>query len=142
MYGYYMNTWSPVRELERLHREMDRLFNVHAAEAETYPAVNIWSSNDEVVVTAELPGVEPKDIDIAVSGNQLTLKGERKAAEMAQDVVCHRCERGMGSFMRTISLPFDVEADKVCATSKNGVLTIKLPRAEATKPRKISITAG
>jgi HSP20 family protein len=122
---------------------MNRLFEGTGTRAGSeYPLLNVWSNNDEVVVTAELPGVAPADLDIQVVRDQLTLSGERKAEEPSDDVVCHRSERGSGRFARTVRLPFVVEQEKVSAKYEKGVLTITLPRSEVTKPKTIQIEAA
>ena len=107
-----------------------------------YPAMNVWTNEDGAVVTAELPGVEPDNINIAVTGDTLTLKGSRTPEELKEGEQYHRRERGHGQFTRTFQLPFQVEAEKVEANFEKGVLSITLPRAEAEKPRKIAIKAG
>jgi HSP20 family protein len=135
---------SSVREMERLRQEMNRLFDQVDRGPGTgvitgYPAMNIWSDADGVVVTAELPGVKLQDLDIAVQGNTLTLNGNRSRPEMGEDVVVHRQERGYGQFRRVLQLPFEVAADQVEAAYEHGVLRIQLPRAESAKPRKITV---
>ena len=135
-------SWDPFSEFRTLQREMNRLFSGYTPEQAAYPALNLWSNGDEAVVTAELPGVDPADISLNVVKNQLTIEGERKAETLEEDVVRHRAERGTGRFVRTIGLPFDVENEKVAASYKHGVLKITLPRAEATKPKRIEIAAG
>ena len=95
-----------------------------------------------MVLAAELPGVAPADLDIQVLRDQLTLSGERKPDETSDAVVCHRSERGSGRFARTVRLPYQVEQGKVSAKYEKGVLTITLPRSEATKPKTIQIEAA
>ena len=136
------SSWDPFAELRTLQREMNRVFETRGTGATAYPALNLWSNSEEAVVTAELPGVDPGKVDINVVRNQLTIEGEREAEVPGEDVVRHRSERGAGRFTRTIRLPFEVENDQVKATYKHGVLTISLPRAEATKPRKIEIASA
>jgi HSP20 family protein len=105
----------------------------------SFPPVNVWEDADQVMVEAELPGIDPKELEIHVSGgNQLTLKGERKPFTPEKGVV-HRQERGFGSFSRVVTLPFDVDPDKVDARFENGVLLIKLGKHESAKPRKITV---
>ncbi len=129
----------PFTDMRQLQREMNRLFERVEPAAASFPAVNIWSRGDELVVTAELPGVVPADMNITVEGDQLTLRGERKLQEPAKEVVCHRCERGSGTFLRVIQLPFEVESGQVKARFRQGVLSVTLPRAEASKPKQITI---
>ncbi|MFN2110158.1 MAG: Hsp20/alpha crystallin family protein [Anaerolineae bacterium] len=138
---------SPWNELERLRREMNRVFANLPASSESritpgYPAMNVWTNEDGVVVTAELPGIDPDALDIAVVENTLTLSGEREPVELGEGEVYHRRERGYGKFTRSFQLPFNVEADKVQAVYEKGVLNITLPRAEADKPRKIIVKAA
>ncbi len=141
----YRTIYSPsvLSEMERLQREMNRLFEGvvprRLRSAPSYPAMNVWSNQDGALITAEVPGVQPEHIDISVVGETLTLTGERLAPEVGEDARYHRQERGYGKFSRSIELPFRVDADQVQATFNQGVLQIRLPRAEEDKPRKISV---
>ena len=141
-YGYsFTNPW---REMERLRREMNRLFDDSYAgsggrTAPNYPAMNIWTNEEGAVVTAELPGLSPDEIDIAVVGDMLTLTGERPALELPEEAKYHRRERNFGKFSRSFQLPFNVEVEKVEAVFKNGILHLSLPRAEVEKPKKITV---
>ncbi len=136
-------TPSVLSEMERLQREMNRLFEGvvprRLRSAPSYPAMNVWSNQDGALITAEVPGVQPEHIDISVVGETLTLTGARLAPEVGEDARYHRQERGYGKFSRSIELPFRVDADQVQATFNQGVLQIRLPRAEEDKPRKISV---
>ncbi len=109
------------------------------AQAAEYPAINVFGSSDDVVVTAELPGMDPKALDITVEDKVLTMRGRRQADELAKGERYHRQERGQGAFARAVSLPHRVASDKVSASYKSGVLTITLPMAEEDKPRKIEV---
>jgi HSP20 family protein len=138
---YSQNPW---REIERMQREMDHLTNGLSyfsgpRVAPSFPAMNVWLNEEGAVVTAELPGVNPEDIDISVVGETLTLTGSRQPAELKEGEKYHRRERGYGKFTRTFQLPFGVEADKVEAKFDKGILHIFLPRAEVEKPRKIAV---
>ncbi len=145
-----MTRWQPYADLwgkmSQLRDEMDRLFESFGLGdggwptlAVAYPAVNVWDDSDHVYAEAELPGMELNDLEIYVtSGNQLTIKGERKPWTPGQGV-WHRQERGFGSFSRLIELPYDVDAERVEARFHNGVLTITMPKSEAAKPRKITV---
>jgi HSP20 family protein len=132
--------------MDRLQREMDRLFNTSSRGrtqvAPSYPAVNLWGNADGVLLTAELPGVKPEDIDINIVGETLTLSGSRQPDESGENVEYHRRERGYGKFSRTLQMPFQIDANKVDANFKNGVLTLTLPRSEAEKPKKITVKTG
>jgi HSP20 family protein len=132
-------TW---REMDRLRREMDRLFSSMGEGldvAPCYPAVNAWTSENGVVVSAELPGVKPEAIEVSVVNDTLTLSGARQPEDLPEGARYHRRERGCGDFNRSFQLPFPVEANKVEANYENGVLHVFLPRAEADKPKKIEI---
>ena len=134
--------WDSLTGINRLQREMNRLFENFSANAyEAYPPMNIWSNDSEVIINAELPGVDPAEIDISVQGAQLTIQGQRKLNEMAEGAISHRRERGGGRFVRTIRLPYEADESKVKASYKNGVLAITVPRSEQSKPKKISISA-
>jgi len=110
--------------------------------APSFPALNIWSNEDELIITAEVPGINPEDLDISVVGDSLTLKGAREVEELEEGARYHRQERGYGNFSRTVQLPFPVDIDSVNAKFTNGVLEINLPRAEADKPRKIAVKSA
>jgi len=133
------------REMDRLQKEMNRLFENYAPtrrSASGYPAMNVWANENGALVTAEVPGVRPDDIDVSVVGETLTLSGMRSMEEMNEGARYHRQERGYGKFTRTLQLPFAVDVNKIEATFKNGVLNVELPRAEADKPRKISVKSA
>ena len=131
----------PFQDLYRLQREVNRLFSDVTEPAERFPALNLWSSDDEAVVMVELPGVDPKKVDLSVVGHVLTLQGERAEEPGVKAEAYHRRERSTGAFARSVRLPFDVESDKVQARYEHGVLRITLPRKESTKPRRIAIAA-
>jgi HSP20 family protein len=132
--------------MDQLQREMNRLFDAtskgHLFNSPSYPAINIWANEDGQLISAEMPGVKLDDINIDVTGDALSISGERNPDEVAKDASYHRRERNYGSFSRTIQLPFVVDTNNAEATFANGVLLIKLPRAEADKPRKIEIKIG
>lgn len=128
----------PFAEMQRLQREVNRLFS-HAQAESDYPAVNVWANDHEVVLTAEIPGVDPAKVELTVHEDHVTLKGEREAEKVADDVTCHRAERSTGAFVRSFRLPYDISSDQVTATSRHGVLTVRLPRAEASKPKHITV---
>jgi HSP20 family protein len=144
MYRKFENN-SIWNEMDRLQREMNLLSSMFSprrqAASQSFPAINLWSNEDSAVVTVEIPGVKNEDLDIMITGDTLTLKGSREPNAMAADAVPHRQERGCGQFIRSIKMPFPVEADKVNASLKKGVLQIHLPRAASDKPRKISVSA-
>jgi HSP20 family protein len=136
----YRGWRSPWHDLERLRRDMNRVFADLPREARwgvapEYPAMNLWTDENNAVLTAELPGVVPDDIDVSVEDEMLTLRGSRRPEELGE-------ERRFGAFTRTFRLPFRVDANKVEATFQSGVLSVVLPRAEADLPRKIAVKTG
>ncbi|MBI9043764.1 MAG: Hsp20/alpha crystallin family protein [Anaerolineaceae bacterium] len=141
------STPSMWREMNHMRNQMNRLFRdansfrfaTSAAESSNYPAVNIWTNEDGQIVTAELPDVDVKDLEITIAGQELTLSGTRKNIELVENAQYHRQERSCGEFQRKLELPHPVEASKVSAKLENGVLHLTLPRAEMDKPRKIRI---
>jgi len=144
---------TPQRALATMRSEFDRLFDrffsdldlpmrdLFAAPGAWIPAFEVSETADEVVVRAELPGVDPKNVEVTVSGNVLTIAGEKREESEAREGVTYRCERRFGSFQRSIELPAAVDADKVRAENVNGVLTVRLPLTESSKPRRIKVLA-
>jgi HSP20 family protein len=143
----YAGWTSSRREMERLRREMNRLFGEWPTGARwgntpSYPAMNVWTDEDSAVVTAELPGVILENIEISVEDDTMTLRGTRQPDEEEEGATFHRRERRHGTFLRTLRLPFRVDAENVDATLKSGILNVVLPRAEEDKPKKITVRAG
>ena len=129
----------PFALMRRLQQDLNRSWQPVGARG--FPAVNIWQGADSTAVTAELPGVEPADIDIQVKEDLLTIAGERKVpGEDGQ--TWHRRERGYGRFSRVIRLPYRVDPSKVDARFESGVLQIELHRPDEDKPRRIEIKAA
>lgn len=106
-----------------------------------FPALNIWEDRDNFLAEAELPGVDQENLEVFTIGDELTIRGKREPLS-GKGVTYHRQERGMGEFERVITLPADVDAEKVDAKLHNGVLTIALPKAVAARPHKIEVHAG
>jgi HSP20 family protein len=130
----------PLREMQRLQREMNRVFSgLDHPLTHEFPPVNAWVGEADVMVTAELPGVDPGKVDVSVVGDTLTISGSREGEPLKAGESYHRQERSHGRFTRTLQLPFPVEVDKVDARYDKGILRMALPRAEADKPRKISV---
>jgi HSP20 family protein len=124
-----------------LHNEMNRLFGRFSFNGVAgYPALNAWEDDASYFVEAELPGMELADLEIVVTGDQLTIKGERKAPAIEQGA-WHRRERAFGAFARTLELPAAVDADRVEAKLSSGVLLVQLPKSEKARPRKIEVKA-
>jgi HSP20 family protein len=140
--------WNPQGELGQLQRRMDRLFQGlygtagRPWQAGVYPLVNTSEDQEHILVRAELPGVQAKDLEITLQGTNLVLRGERKIPVEEKQVNYHRRERESGFFRRVVVLPSAVQGDKVEATCKDGILTIKMAKPEAVKPRKIEVKVG
>lgn len=117
---------------------LSRLFSEPASRPWT-PAVDIYETENELVLKADLPDVDPKGVGIQLENGTLTLKGERKFEEQKNGKGFHRIERSYGNFVRAFSLPDTVDGDKVKADYKNGVLTVTLPKKEVAKPRTINV---
>jgi HSP20 family protein len=133
-----------------LRREMERFFDRFAAPVwepfemvagDWAPMLDVSETKDAMVVTAEVPGVDPKEIEIALTGDLLTLKGEKEKAKEEKEEHYHRVERTYGTFLRTIRLPMAVDGSKVTATFKNGVLVVTLPKTPAAKGTMIPVKA-
>ena len=139
-FGRFGSGLSPWAELERMENEMNRMLSRYASPPATeFPAFNIWESADQAVVTTEIPGIEPSSIDISVVGSTLTVRGSREPETVQEGESYHRRERWYGKFSKTVDLPFSVQTDRVEARFSRGILTITLPRAEAEKPKKITV---
>jgi HSP20 family protein len=148
-----MNTvvrYQPFQGLSTLHDQVNRLFNeslfrgqVEDSAITTWaPSVDIYETPNELVVKADLPDVEEKDIDICVENNLLTLRGERKFEKNVSEDNYLRVERTYGAFSRSFSLPNTVNAEAIHAEYKNGVLTVNLPKREETKPRQVKVSVN
>ena len=140
--------WTPLRDALRFQDEVNRIFDFsnrgYPANGEPFaglwqPAIDIYEDAEGVTLKAELPGVASEDIDLRIENNTLTLKGERKLEKEEQKENYRRVERSYGGFSRAFSLPPTVDAEKVRAESKNGVLSIFLPKREETKPKQIHV---
>ena len=141
--------WDPFRDLNVLQDRMNRLFedagrgwrgNEEPAATTTWsPAVDIFETEGEIVVKAELPGMDRNDITLNLEKNVLTLKGDRKLEKETKDDNYHRIERSYGSFSRAFSIPATVDEEKISADYKEGVLKIVLPKREQAKPKQIRI---
>lgn len=135
---------NPFSELEHMRRQMERLYQGFTSPfvrpaAGVFPLVNLTESKDGYTLRAELPGVRSEDLDIQATANTLSLAGERKIPEEDRGTRYHRREREAGRFSRVVSLPGEINPDQVEAGLVNGVLTVVVPKAEAAKPRHISV---
>lgn len=136
--------WDPFAEIRRMQNEMTRRFADVEARAAThaFPPINLWVGEDSLVVTAEITGVAPADLNLTVREDTLTIQGYRALPVETDSVAWHLRERPYGTFSRAVGLPFRVDPDKVQARFTNGVLEIELQRPEADRPRKIEIKAA
>jgi HSP20 family protein len=140
--------WEPLRELNSLQSEMNRLFN-NAFDGSSGPVARRWvpamdlvESGEHFVLRADLPGMSEEDIEIELEDGALTVSGERKAEHEERGEGFHRVERSFGAFSRSLTLPKGVDADAVAASFDRGVLEIRIPKPEARKPRRITIANG
>jgi HSP20 family protein len=139
--------WEPAREMMTLREAMDHLFNdaftrpLTLRDGWTAPAIDMYQTDDEIIVKASLPGVKADEVQINITGEILTLKGETKQMEEKTEKAWHMREQRWGAFERAIALPTEVVADKAKAEFENGILTITLPKAEEVKPKIINIKA-
>ncbi len=140
--------WKPFRDLATMQEEMNRLFDrffdrfperKEFGEGIWSPCVDISENKDELVVTAEVPGMNKEDIKISLNDNILTLKGEKKQEKKVEEENYHRIERNYGAFHRSFTLPTTVQQNRVKATYTNGILRIALPKVEEAKPKEIAI---
>ncbi len=145
-----LTRWEPMRDVITLRDAMDRLFDeaftrpwelrdgMHGAAG---PAIDMYQTENDVVVKAAVPGIKPEDVQINVTGEMLTIKGETREKNEVKDKAYHIREQRWGSFERSISLPTLIMADKAKAEFEDGVLTITLPKAEEVKPKTITVKA-
>jgi HSP20 family protein len=146
--------WEPVRELNTIQNEMNRLFNTffeappasssggHTTMRRWIPAMDLVETEDAFVLRADLPGLSESDVNIELEDNVLTLSGERKAEHEERKEGYYRVERASGSFSRSLTLPEGVNPEAVTAAFERGVLEIRIPKPEQRKPRKVSISVG
>jgi HSP20 family protein len=152
--AWELQTWKPFRELapfrefDRMRKEMDRLWDSffegglrRRAEGggEWLPSLDVSETKNELVVKAEVPGMDPKDIDISLSDGMLTIKGEKKQEKEEKEADYHLVERSYGAFTRSVQLPKEVQSEKINASYKNGILKITLPKSEEAKKKEIKI---
>lgn len=144
--GWPTGDWrSPFEELERMRRQMDWLTEGFTGRlsrepiAGVFPLMNVTEDNDNYYIRAELPGIKADELDISVTGNTLSIAGERKRTPDNENAKYHRREREAGKFSRIISLPTQIDTGKTEASSANGVLKVVLPKAEAAKPKQITV---
>lgn len=138
--------WEPMRDFFAMREMMDRVFDdlvsqQYGNHEAGVPAVDMYQTEDSVVVKATLPGIKPEDLQISITGDVLTIRGESKQEEEVNNATYHLHERRYGSFSRSIPLPSQVVSDKANAEFEHGVLTLTLPKAEEVKPKTITVKA-
>jgi len=143
--------WDPFRDLVSIQDELNRLFGrtfagiepLRPGAAGTWmPSMDVFETEDKVVATVELPGVDPKEVEVSVEDSTLTISGERRFSSEVTEESYHRTERRYGAFSRAITLPQTVDTGKVDARFDEGVLTIEVAKVEKAKPKKIQIKAS
>ena len=142
-----LTRWDPYRELATMRSMMDRLMDEDAFRLQRQGersnefglALDVDEKNDAYIVKASVPGVAPEDVEVTLSDNVLTIKGEMKEDKEIKEETYHVRERRFGQFVRSVTLPMPVSADKIEAINENGVLTLTLPKAESTKPKRIDV---
>jgi HSP20 family protein len=142
--AYTQRRWDPFRDFQR---EVGRLFETFEPlqpwrAARPFPAVNLYDAKERYILTAELPGMAPEDLDLSITGETLTLRGERRRPEGVADESYRRQERQFGRWSRSVTLPERVDGTKVAAQFAHGILTVTLPKAEEARPRQIVVTTG
>ncbi len=140
--------WDPYRDLVTMRERMNKLFedlvtqkgeDKDIASSAWSPAVDIYETDSELVLTAEIPGIEEKDIEINIEDSTLTIRGERRFEKETKEENYHRIERSYGSFFRSFTLPSYVDHEKIEAEHENGILKIRMPKKAELKPRKVRI---
>jgi HSP20 family protein len=152
--AWELRTWKPFRELapfrefERARQQVDRFWDSllegglrrrSEEEVEWLPSLDVAETKNELVVKAEAPGMDPKDIDISLSDGVLTIKGEKRQEKEEKEADYQLVERSYGSFTRSVQIPREVQSDKISASYKNGILKITLPKSEEAKKKEIKI---
>jgi HSP20 family protein len=139
-------TVNPFGSLLELQRELERSLTAPSLNleggAQVFPPVNVFADGDNLVIRAEVPGFKTEEIELTLTRDYLTLTGQRQPDEHAKPGSYHRREREFGSFSRSIQLPNDLDSEKATAQCRNGVLTVRIPKAASAKPRQIRVQAS
>ncbi len=145
----FISRWDPFRELSNVQDQVSRLFEDSFLRRGSESSLSLWApevdiheTQDALVLEADLPGLEEKDLDIRVENNMLTIRGERKFEKKVNEENYLRVERSYGSFCRSFSLPHTVNTEQVQADYRNGVLTVRLPKREEAKPKQIKVSVN
>ncbi len=138
--------WDPWREIGQLQNEMSRM--LAGARSQTgftqreFPPVNLYVNDQDLLLTLELPGIDPAKVDVTVTGDNVSIRGQRPAEAVKAGENFHRCERPCGEFSRELQLPFEVDPSKTEATYEKGILSVRLARPESLKPRKVTVKSA
>jgi HSP20 family protein len=146
----FRDRFDPARELDRLQNEINQLFdldwdnagNTGLFERTVSPAIDVIEDNEGYTVYCNLPGVKDKDVDVTIADNVLTIKGEKQAYSPGEQAKVYRREDWSGSFQRTLALPRGVDAEKISAELKDGVLMVTLPKQEEVKPKQVKVNVS
>lgn len=146
----FRDRFDPAQELDRLQGEINKLFDLDWDEGQNTglfdrtisPAIDVVENDDAFTVYCNLPGVNEKDVDVSIADNVLTIKGEKQAYAKGEKTKVYRREDWNGSFQRTLSLPKGVDAEKIAAELKDGVLSVTLPKLEEVKPKQIKVSVN
>ena len=133
-------TWDPFRDIINSHHDFSRMWETSSSSKVFKPAVNIEEDEDAYILSVELPGLSSDDVDIEIDGGVLTLRGDKTYSDNSGDRNLHVVERRYGSFVRRFSLPETINDEVIDANMSHGVLTLKLPKVEAPKPKKITVS--
>jgi HSP20 family protein len=142
--------WDPFRDLVSIQDELNRLFGRTFSGSEMtrpgisgswMPAIDVYETTDKIVVSAELPGLDPKEVEVSVEDSTLTIGGQRNFEQEADEQNYHRVERRYGSFTRSIRLPQTADAEKIQARFDKGVLTVEVPKREEARPKRVEVKA-
>ena len=143
-----LSPWRPLTALDEMERQMDEIFGTRALrrfpamDKEWVPAIEMYDKGDKYVIKAELPGMKDEDVEVSLSNDVLTIKGEKKSESEVKEEDYYFSERAYGSFLRSLSLPANVDAKKIDANFENGVLEVSLPKMSEVKPEKITVHTG
>jgi HSP20 family protein len=146
MLNYYAPATSRLppmqQQMRQMQDELNRMIGTMRAPVREFPAMNIWANPTGAILTAQVPGVDPDSLDIAVHQETVSLRGTRTMEDFGEGAVIHRQERPTGNFTRSFVLPFRIDADAVQAKFERGILTLTLPRPASDQPHKIKVSRG
>ena len=146
-----LTRWNPTTDAAKLSRRMERLFDEmlgngiwrtseeHSLRGSWVPAINILEKDNEIIITADLPGLKAEDVEVTIEEGTLSIRGERKLEEASEGETYHRVERLYGSFERSFTLPNSIDVDAIAAHFSNGEMVLTLPKREESKPRSVKI---